>query len=87
MNGIEKQAGFYRGYLPDDRSLVPLAVLISTTLALCLLVYLVAAVAARQGADAGRVASVTFTCPPANSPFPRDTSAITFPRCCVTANN
>jgi hypothetical protein len=26
MNGIEKQAAFYRGYLPDDRSLVPLTV-------------------------------------------------------------
>ena len=45
MNGIGKQAAFYRGYLPDDRSLVPLTVLLSTTLALWLLVYLVAAVA------------------------------------------
>ena len=42
MNGIGKQAAFYRGYLPDDRSLVPLTVLLSTTLALWLLVYLVA---------------------------------------------
>ena len=23
MNGIGKQAAFYRGYLPDDRSVVP----------------------------------------------------------------
>ena len=40
MNGIEKQAAFYRGYLPDDRSLVALTVLLSTTVALWLLVYL-----------------------------------------------
>ena len=45
INGIGKQAAFYRGYLPDDRSLVPLTVLLSTTLALWLLVYLVAKVA------------------------------------------
>jgi hypothetical protein len=78
MNGIGKQGAFYRGYLPDDRSLVPLTVLLSTTLALWLLVYLVAAVAEpRQDAGAGRVASVTFIRdrPAANSPIPRDTSA------------
>jgi len=40
MTSIGKQAAFYRGYLPDDRSLVPLTVLLSTTLALWLLVYL-----------------------------------------------
>ena len=90
MNGIEKQAAFYRGYLPDDRSLVPLTVLLSTTLALWLLVYLVAAVAeAHEDAGAGRVASVTFIRdrPPANSLIPRDISARTFPRCCATADN
>jgi hypothetical protein len=88
MNGIGKQATFYRGYLPDDRSLAPLTVLLSTTLALWLLVYLVAANAeARQDAGAGRVASLTFIRPPANSPIRRDTSARTFPRCCVTADN
>jgi hypothetical protein len=57
MNGIEKQAAFYGGYLPDDRSLVPLTVLLSTTLALWLLVYLVVAVAeaeAYQDAGVGR---------------------------------
>jgi hypothetical protein len=26
MNGIEKQAAFYRGYLTDERSLVPLTI-------------------------------------------------------------
>jgi hypothetical protein len=78
MNGIEKHAAFYRGYLPDDRSLVPLTVLLSATLALWLLVYLVAAVAeAQQNAGAARVASVTFIRdrPPANSPIPRNISA------------
>jgi hypothetical protein len=82
MNGIGKQAAFYRGYLPDDRSLVPLTVLLSTTLALWLLAYLVAAVAeAHQDAGAGRAASVTFIRdrPAANSPIPRDISARTFP--------
>jgi hypothetical protein len=42
MNGIGKQAAFYRGYLPDDRSQIPLTVLLSATLALWLLIYLVA---------------------------------------------
>jgi hypothetical protein len=90
MNGIEKQAAFYRGYLPDDRSLVPLTVLLSTTLALWLLVYLVAAVAEpRQDAGAARFASVTFIRdrPFANSPIPRDISARTFPRCSAIADN
>ena len=57
MNGIGKQAAFYRGYLPDDRSLVPLTVLLSMTLALWLLVYLVAGVVeADQDAGARQVA-------------------------------
>ncbi len=45
MTGIEKQAAFYRGYLTDERSLVPLTILLATVVALWLLVYLVAAVA------------------------------------------
>ena len=60
MNGIEKQAAFYRAYLPDDRSLVPLTVLLSTTLALWLLVYLVVWVAEAHQDAGARVASVTF---------------------------
>ncbi len=61
MNGIGRQAAFYRGYLPDERSVIPLTVLLSTTVALWLLVYLVGAVAdARQGGGAARVASVSF---------------------------
>jgi hypothetical protein len=43
-NWIEERAAFYRGYLIDDRSLVPLAIILGTTLALWLLVYLVSAI-------------------------------------------
>ena len=90
MNGIEKQAAFYRGYLTDERSLVPLTIVLATVVAVWLLVYLVAAVAeAHQEAGAGHAASVTFI---------RDrpararrsgviASAHTFPRCCATADN
>ena len=61
MNGIERQAAFYRGYLTDKKSLVPLTILLTTFVALWLLVYLVGAVAdARQGGGAARVASVSF---------------------------
>ena len=28
MNGIEKRAGYYRGYLTDDRSLIPLTIVL-----------------------------------------------------------
>jgi hypothetical protein len=67
--------------------LAPLTVLLSTTLALWLLVYLVAAVA--DPAAAGRVASVTFIDdrPAAYSPITRDIFARTFSRCCATADN
>ena len=44
MNGIKKQAAFYRGYLPDDRSLVPLTIVLATSVALWLIVYVVGAV-------------------------------------------
>ena len=43
-NGIEKHAAFYRGYLIDDRSLVPLTIAWATIVAPWLLVYLVSAV-------------------------------------------
>ena len=90
MTWIEQQAAFYRGYLPDDRSLVPLTAVLSTTLALWLLVYLVVAVAeAHQDAGARQAASVTFihARPAASSPIRRDSSARTFPRCCATGGN
>ncbi len=61
MNRIEKQAAFYRGYLTDERSLVPLTIVLATVVAVWLLVYLVAAVAeAHQDAGARQAASVTF---------------------------
>ena len=42
--GIEKHAAFYRGYLIDDRSLVPLTIAWATIVAIWLLVYLVSAI-------------------------------------------
>ncbi len=42
--GIEKHAAFYRGYQPGDGSLLPLAIVLCTLVALWLLVYLVSAV-------------------------------------------
>jgi len=44
MNGIGKHAGFYRGYLTDDRCLIPLTVVLATGVALWLLLYLVSLV-------------------------------------------
>ena len=78
MNGMGKQVAFYRGYLPDDRSLIPLTIVLATVVTLWLLVYLVAAAAeAHQDARAGRAASVTFirNRPAASSPIRRDASA------------
>ena len=42
--GIEKHAAFYRGYQPDDRSLIPVAIVLATLVAVWLLVYLLSAV-------------------------------------------
>jgi hypothetical protein len=47
--GIEKHAAFYRGYQPDDRSLIPVAIVLATLVALWLLVYLVSAVGPHAG--------------------------------------
>jgi hypothetical protein len=44
MNGIEKHAGFYRGYLTDDRSLIPLTIALGTIVALWVLVYLISVI-------------------------------------------
>ena len=44
MNGVEKHAEYYRGYLTHDRSLIPLTIALVTVLALWLLIYLVSAV-------------------------------------------
>ena len=59
MNSIEKQAAFYRGHLTDERSLVPLTIVLASVVALWLLVYLVATVAvAPQDTGAWRAAAV-----------------------------
>lgn len=44
MNGYEKHAEYYRAYLTEERSLIPLTVVLATIVAVWLLVYLVAAV-------------------------------------------
>ena len=44
MNGIDKYAVFYRGYLPDDRSLIPSTIELTTIVAVWLLTYLFSAV-------------------------------------------
>jgi len=44
MNGIGKHAGFYRGYLTDDRSFIPLTIALAIGVALWLLFYLVSLV-------------------------------------------
>ena len=61
MNGIEKQAAFYRAYLIDDRSLAPLTTALATIVGLWLLVYLVSAIGgaeANQADGAGRGACI-----------------------------
>jgi hypothetical protein len=44
MNGHEKRAAYYRGYLTDDRSFIPLTIVLGITVALWLFVYLIGAV-------------------------------------------
>jgi hypothetical protein len=58
MNGIEKQAAFYRGYLIDDRSLAPLTTALATIVSLWLLVYLMSAIGGRPQAHATMVERV-----------------------------
>jgi hypothetical protein len=41
MNGIEKFADYYRGYLPHERSLIPLTIALATVVALWLSLYLI----------------------------------------------
>jgi hypothetical protein len=66
MNSTEKQAAFYRGYLIDDCSLMPLTITLATIVALWLLVYLVSAMVPRatpQTAEPAARASL-FVTPP-----------------------
>jgi hypothetical protein len=87
MNGIGKQAAFYRGFLPDDRCLVPLTVLLGATLALWLLVYLVAAVVeAHQDAGAGRVAAVRPSWTATHGACPRAAPRTSVPIPCRMSN-
>ena len=44
MYGIGKHAGFYSGYQIEDRSLIPLTIVLGITVALWLLVYLVGSI-------------------------------------------
>jgi hypothetical protein len=44
MDEIRKRAGYYRGYHTEERSLVPLTIVLGITIALWLLVYLIGAV-------------------------------------------
>ena len=44
MNGIEKQADHYHGFLVPDRGLAPLAMALATIVALWILVYVVSAI-------------------------------------------
>jgi hypothetical protein len=44
MNAIEKHAEYYHGYLPDDRSVIPLTIALATIVVLWLLIYLVSVV-------------------------------------------
>jgi hypothetical protein len=44
MRNIEKDAAYYRAYLPDERSLGPVAILLDNIVALWLLFYLVSVI-------------------------------------------
>ncbi len=50
MNDIEKQAAFYRGYLPDERGTAAVAVVLLTGVATWLLLYLLTLVGPAPGA-------------------------------------
>ena len=66
MTGSEKQTAFYRAYLTDDRSLIPLTVAWATIVGLWLLVYLVSAAAPQgcaNGAITHRLASLVSVTP------------------------
>ena len=44
MHWIEKQARHYNGYLADERSLIPVTILLANAVAIWLLVYLISSV-------------------------------------------
>jgi hypothetical protein len=61
MNGIEKHAEYYRGYLTHDRSLIPLTIALVTVLALWLLIYLVSAVGPQPRSQTAQCAPHAYT--------------------------
>ena len=69
MNGTEKRAGYYRGYLTDDRSLIPLTIVLGIIVALWLLVYLIGSVGAPYKPQLGLLPARGFAyrCPPASA--------------------
>jgi hypothetical protein len=52
-----KSTAFYRGYLPDDCSLIPLTIALATIVALWLLVYLVSAFGPQPTLQTGQPAT------------------------------
>jgi hypothetical protein len=67
MEGIGKQAEFYRAYLPHNRGLAPIAVAMGAVLAVGLFLYLVGAVSpvadSRMADASARAAAVLLTGP------------------------
>ena len=56
-----KSTAFYRGYLPDDCSLIPLTIVLAIIVALWLLVYLVSAVRPQPTLQTGEPAAQLST--------------------------
>ena len=56
-----KSTAFYRGYLPDDCSLIPLTIVLAIIVALWLLVYLVGAVGPQPTLQTGEPAAQLST--------------------------
>ena len=56
-----KSTAFYRGYLPDDCSLIPLTIVLAIIVALWLLVYLVNAVGPQPTLQTGEPAAQLST--------------------------
>ena len=67
MNGIEKQAAHYRGFLIPDRSLAPLLTALATIVALWLLIYAVSAICGPE-ANQQMIQVAAHTLPGASQP-------------------
>ncbi len=53
MHWIEKQARYYKGYLADERGLIPVTILLANAVAIWLLVYLISSVGTRSQPQTG----------------------------------